>query len=123
TNTEMGRGWVKKAVGWLVAFSLYKPAAAIVYATAFQLVGTDVFADDGTGLLAVLTGLMLMIIALFAMPALMRFVTPMVGALAGGAAGGAVAMGAMAALPTGAAAIGRLTAGGGSAALSAAGSD
>ncbi len=123
TNTEMGKGWFKKCVAWLVAFILYKPAAAIVYAAAFQLVGTDVFADDGTGLLAVLTGLMLMIIALFAMPALMRFVTPMVGALAGGAAGGAVAMGAMAALPTGAAAIGRLTAGGGSAAVSAAGSD
>ena len=123
TNTEMGKGWFKKCVAWLVAFILYKPAAAIVYAAAFQLVGTDVFADDGTGLLAVLTGLMLMIIALFAMPALMRFVTPMVGALAGGAAGGAVAMGAMAALPTGAAAIGRLTAGGGSAAVSTAGSD
>src|SRR5690625_3266195 len=123
TNTEMGKGWFKKCVAWLVAFILYKPAAAIVYAAAFQLVGTDVFTDDGTGLLAVLTGLMLMIIALFAMPALMRFVTPMVGALAGGAAGGAVAMGAMAALPTGAAAIGRLTAGGGGAALSAAGAD
>src|SRR5690625_452005 len=123
TNTEMGKSWFKKCVAWLVAFILYKPAAAIVYAAAFQLVGTDVFSDDGTGLLAVLTGLMLMIIALFAMPALMRFVTPMVDALAGGAPGGAVAMGAMAALPTGAAAIGRLTAGGGSAAVSAAGSD
>lgn len=115
TNTEMGKGWFKKCVGWLVAFILYKPAAAIVYAAAFQLVGTDVFSDDGTGLLAVLTGLMLMIIALFAMPALMRFVTPMVGALAGGSAGGAMAVGALAALPSGAAAVGRLAAGGGSA--------
>src|SRR5690625_1705506 len=123
TNTEEGKAWFKKCVAWLLAFILYKPAAAIVYAAAFQLVGTDVFADDGTGLLAVLTGLMLMIIALFAMPALMRFVTPMVGALAGGAATGAVATAAMAALPTGAAAIGRLSAGGGGAALSAAGAD
>src|SRR5690606_8379565 len=120
TNTEMGKGWFKKCVGWLVAFILYKPAAAIVYAAAFQLVGTDVFSDDGTGLLAVLTGLMLMIIALFAMPALMRFVTPMVGALAGGSAGGAMAVGALAALPSGAAAVGRLAAGGGSASSAAA---
>ncbi|WP_298325102.1 hypothetical protein, partial [Haloactinopolyspora sp.] len=120
TNTEMGKGWFKKCVSWLVAFILYKPAAAIVYAAAFQLVGTDVFSDDGTGLLAVLTGLMLMIIALFAMPALMRFVTPMVGALAGGAAGGAMAVGALAALPSGAAAVGRLAAGGGSASSAAA---
>lgn len=116
TNTEMGKSWFRKCIGWLVAFILYKPAAAIVYAAAFQLVGTDVFADDGTGLLAVLTGLMLMIIALFAMPALMRFVTPMVGAMAGGAGGGMLAAGALAALPSGAAAIGRLSSnnGGGS---------
>ena len=113
TNTEMGKSWFKKCIAWLVAFILYKPAAAIVYAAAFQLVGTDVFSDDGTGLLAVLTGLMLMVIALFAMPALMRFVTPMVGAMAGGA-GGALAVGALAALPSGAAAVGRLASGSGS---------
>ena len=113
TNTEMGRQWFKKSVAWLVAFILYKPAAAIVYAAAFQLAGTDVFTDDGSGLLSALTGLMLMVIALFALPALMRFVTPMVGAMTGGGAGGAAAMGAMAALPTGAIAGGRLAGGGG----------
>lgn len=112
TNTEMGKAWFRKCLAWLIAFILYKPAAAIVYAAAFQLAGTDVFSDDGSGLLAVLTGLMLMIIALFAMPALMRFVTPMVGAMAGGA-GGAMAVGAMAAVPSGAAAVGRLASGGG----------
>jgi len=112
TNTEMGKSWFRKNLGWLIAFILYKPAAALVYAAAFQLVGSDIFKDDGTGLLAVLTGIMLMVIALFAMPALMRFVTPMVGSLSGGA-GGAIAVGAMAALPTGAAAMGRLGTGGG----------
>lgn len=102
TNTEMGRSWFKKCVAWLVAFILYKPVAAIVYATAFQLVGSDVFNDDGTGLIAVGAGMMLMILALFALPALMRFVTPMVGSMSGG--GGAVAgVAAAAALPTGAA--------------------
>ena len=111
TNTEMGKNWFRKCVSWLVAFILYKPAAAIVYAASFQLVGTNVFTDDGSGLLAILTGLMLMLIALFALPALLRFVTPMVGAMAGGAAGGALAMGALAALPSGAAALGRLGAG------------
>lgn len=113
TNTEMGKSWFKKCVSWLVAFILYKPAAAIVYAAAFQLVGTDVFKDDGSGLLAVLTGLMLMVIALFAMPALMRFVTPMVGAMAAGGGGAMLGAAAMAALPTGAAAIGRLASGSG----------
>lgn len=111
TNTEMGKTWFKRCVAWLVAFILYKPAAAIVYATAFQLLGQDIFTGDGSGVLAVLTGLMLMILALFAMPALMRFVTPMVGALAGGAGGGMAAGAAMAALPSGAAAMGRMGSG------------
>ncbi|GAA3514498.1 hypothetical protein [Georgenia daeguensis] len=113
TNTEMGRSWFRKCIGWLVAFILYKPAAAVVYAAAFQLTGTDVFADDGSGILAVVTGLMLMVLALFAMPALMRFVTPMVSSLAAGGGGAAVAAGTMAAIPTGAAAVGRLATGAG----------
>jgi hypothetical protein len=113
TNTEMGRSWFKKCIGWLVAFILYKPAAAVVYAAAFQLTGTDLFADDGSGVLAVVTGLMLMVLALFAMPALMRFVTPMVSSLAAGGGGAAVAAGTMAAIPTGAAAVGRLATGAG----------
>lgn len=110
TNTEMGKGWFRKCLGWLIAFLLYKPAAAIVYATAFQLVGSNIFADDDA-LVSILTGLMLMILAVLAMPALMRFVTPLVGSLASGAAGGALAAGAMAALPTGAAQMGRLLGG------------
>ncbi|MFS0795622.1 hypothetical protein [Microbacterium sp. 1P10AE] len=111
TNTEMGKGWFKKNVGWLVAFILYKPAAAIVYAASFQLVGTNIFQDDGTGFIAVLTGLILMVLALFAMPALMRFVTPLVSSLSAGA-GGALGAAAIMALPSGAAA-GRLATGSG----------
>lgn len=110
TSTEMGRAWFKKCTGWLLAFILYKPAAAIVYATAFHLTDTHAFSDDGTGFLAVLTGLMLMIIALLALPALMQFVTPMVGAVAAGT-GSALATGALATLPSGATAVGRLASG------------
>lgn len=113
TNTEAGRSWFKKGVGWLFAFILYKPAAAIIYAAAFQLAGTDLWVDDGSGVISVITGVTLMVLALFAMPALMRFVTPLVGATAGGAGGGALAASAIAALPTGAAAIGRLASGSG----------
>ena len=83
TNTEMGRQWFQKAVGWTIAFILYKPAAAIVYAVAFQLMGSA--ASGGNVLLGPITGFALMIVALLALPALMRFVTPMVGAVASGA--------------------------------------
>jgi hypothetical protein len=123
TNTEAGKGWFQKCTAWLIAFILYKPAAAIVYATAFQLTGTKVFGIGGDGkdfssaLLSTVTGLALMIIALFAMPALMRFVTPMVGAVAGG--GGALAGGAVAGMASGAISMGWAGRGRGSSSMSA----
>jgi type IV secretion system protein TrbL len=111
TNTEMGKQWFQKAVGWTIAFILYKPAAAIVYSVAFLLMGNTTGKDALTGSI---TGFTLMIVALFALPALMRFVTPMVGAVAsGGGAGAGAAVGAMA---TGAVSLGRGGSGRGNAA-------
>ncbi|MCY1213885.1 hypothetical protein D9M72_256850 [compost metagenome] len=102
TNTEMGRQWFQKAVGWTIAFILYKPAAAVVYAVAFKLMGS---ASGGNILVGSITGFALMIVALLALPALMRFVTPMVGAVASGSGG--VAGAAAGALATGAVSMGR----------------
>ena len=113
TSTEWGRTWFKKCLAWLVAFILYKPAAAIVYATAFRLAGSDVFGGDE--LMSAISGLVLMVLALVALPALMRFVTPMVAAMASGG-GGVMAAGAIAAMPTGAMRIPRGGGGGGVAA-------
>lgn len=111
TNTEMGRQWFQKAIGWTIAFILYKPAAAIVYSVAFLLMGRNGGKD---GLIGSITGFTLMVVALFALPALMRFVTPMVGAVAsGGGAGAGAAVGAMA---TGAVSLGRGGSGKGTAA-------
>ncbi|MDP9890410.1 hypothetical protein [Pseudarthrobacter enclensis] len=110
TNTEMGRQWFQKAVGWTIAFILYKPAAAIVYSVAFLLMSKTSGKD---ALIGSITGFTLMIVALCALPALMRFVTPMVGAVAAGsgAAGGA----AVGALATGAVSMGRVGSGRGNA--------
>ena len=103
SNTEMGLQWFRRAGGWLVAFALYKPAAAIVYAVAFDLAGQP-------GALALLDGVMMLLLAILALPALLRFVVPATSALAGGggaggmlagAAGGALAM----RMPTGAASV------------------
>ena len=77
TNTEMGRSG-SRGRGWTLAFILYKPAAAIVYAIAFRMTGADLFKSDGTGLFQIVTGLALMLIALVALPALMRFLAPAV---------------------------------------------
>ncbi|WP_235425845.1 type IV secretion system protein [Clavibacter michiganensis] len=94
TNTPTGNQWFRKSLGWLTAFILYKPAAALVYAAAFRLIGTDLFAKDGQGVWSILTGMALMLIALVALPALMRFIAPMV-APAGGVSGAAIAGGVM----------------------------
>ena len=109
TNTEMGRQWFQKAIGWTIAFILYKPAAAIVYAVAFKLMGSS----GGNVLLGSITGFALMIVALLALPALMRFVTPMVGAVASGSGGGSAA--AVGAIATGAVSMGRSGSGRGNA--------
>ena len=103
TNTEMGRQWFQKAVGWTIAFILYKPAAAIVYSVAFLLMGKG--SSSSANLVQPITGFTLMVVALFALPALMRFVTPMVGAVASG--GGAGAGAAVGAIATGAVSLGR----------------
>lgn len=111
TNTEMGRQWFQKAVGWTIAFILYKPAAAIVYSVAFLLMGNTSGQD---ALVGSITGFTLMIVALFALPALMRFVTPMVGAVASGS--GAAAGAAVGAMATGAVSLGHGGSGRGNAA-------
>ncbi|MFV0286035.1 MAG: hypothetical protein ACK5IM_06540 [Demequina sp.] len=101
TNTGMGRTWFNRTIGWLIALILYKPVAAIIYATAFQLVGDGALTRANDGLLTLATGLVLMVLALIALPALMRFVTPGVGAVLA-AGGGGAAMGAGMAVAQGA---------------------
>lgn len=117
TNTEMGATWFKRSLGWLIAFILYKPAAAIVYAASFQLVGSGAYEEEkeGVDLVSIIAGMMLMLMALVALPALMRFVTPMVAPMAAaGGAGMMLAGGAAAAIPSGAAAASRLAGSGSS---------
>ena len=111
TNTEMGRQWFLKAVGWTIAFIAYKPAAAIVYSVAFLLMGNN---GNKDALISSITGFTLMVVALFALPALMRFVTPMVAAVASG--GGAGAGAVVGAIATGAVSYGRGGSGRGNAA-------
>ena len=113
TNTETGRNMFRKTVGWLLAFILYKPAAAIVYATAFKLSGTSIFKDDGSGLISVIVGLTLMAVALVALPALMSLIVPAVSSIASGSGMAMAAMAGAAMLPSGAVAAGRLLGGSG----------
>jgi hypothetical protein len=77
TNTEVGMAWFKRAVSWLVAFILYKPVAALIYAVAIKLIGSPFGAPDAN--LKVITGVTMMVMSVVALPALLRFVSPKTG--------------------------------------------
>jgi hypothetical protein len=80
TNTELGMMWFKRAVGWLAGFIIYKPVAALIYATAIKLMGSPAApagAPDGTSqTLKLLMGITMMIAAVVSLPAILRFVSP-----------------------------------------------
>ena len=73
SGTETGNEWLKRSLSWLLAYVLYKPAAATIYAAAFLLFG------DGTDAVSVLSGFFLLVLSVAALPALLRLLTPAVG--------------------------------------------
>ena len=98
---------LKKTIGWIIAFIAYKPVAAIIYAAALRMAGAKLWGPSG--LVTVSAGLAMMALALFALPALMRLVTPFGSGLSGSGGGaGSLALAGAAALPTGALALSRM---------------
>jgi len=89
-----GRQWFRKLLGWLIAFVLYKPVAATVYAVAFRSLKGDSIAQ--------LQGIVLVILAIVTLPALMRFIVPLVSGTSAGGGGGALAGAAAGTVATGA---------------------
>jgi type IV secretion system protein TrbL len=75
--TESGDAAYKKAVGWLLAYTLFKPAAALIYAGAFLAVG------QGDGVMEAMSGIALMILVPVALPALLRLIHPAAAAVTG----------------------------------------
>jgi type IV secretion system protein TrbL len=98
TNTEIGRNWFRKYCGWALAFIAYKPAAALIYAAALKLSQANLLGGEDDVVRA-MTGMMMLLLAIFALPALLRFMVPVTAAVAGGSAG----MGSSVADPGGAA--------------------
>ena len=92
---DWGLPWWRKHIAWLAAWLLYKPAAALLYTGAFALT----HANDSVP--EVISGFMLLILAVLTLPALLRVVVPLTASL-GAASSGSLAMGAAGALATGA---------------------
>ena len=92
--TSTGETLLKKQLSWVISFILYKPAAAIVYATGFRLMGAGQDVGSSSAQDLAIHGIVLMLLAIFTLPAIMRLVTPAVSELTGGRGGGAAAVGA-----------------------------
>jgi type IV secretion system protein TrbL len=107
TNTEIGKAWFKKFCGWSLAFIAYKPAAALIYAAAIRMTHDGMFNPTGDGLVQTLTGMMMLGLAVVALPALLRFTVPLTAAAAGGSSGSGAAAMDPGGLATGAINVGR----------------
>lgn len=77
------RGWIKRVAAWLLALIFYKPAAAAVYATAFTLIGSG-----NSSIRDQLMGVCALILALVALPVLIKFFTFAVGSVGQHTGGG-----------------------------------
>ncbi|MFB6725184.1 type IV secretion system protein [Kribbella sp. NPDC056345] len=111
TNTEVGRTWFRKFCGWAIAFIAYKPAAALIYAAAMKLNQSAMLPSDNQ-LVQAMTGIMMLMLAVFALPALLRFAVPLTAAVAGGSAAMGSAVADPGGLATGAVNVGRARLGG-----------
>lgn len=98
-TVALGRSSLRTLLAWIVAFSFYKLAAAIVYSVGFRLIGTDTTAA-GNGFLQVLYGLTLLGMAVLALPACIRIIVPAIAPVAQGRGAGAAVLGAGAAAGT-----------------------
>ncbi|WP_193614285.1 hypothetical protein [Nocardioides lijunqiniae] len=96
SNTGIGRQAFQKQLSWLIAFVLFKPVAALIYAVAIKMISTT---DD---VATVLGGMMLMILGVLALPGLMRLIVPATASMGGASAGGIAGAAVGAAMATGA---------------------
>jgi hypothetical protein len=102
SGTEHGMAAYKRHLAWLVAFVLYKPVAALVYAAAFRMLSGDFELGDLVQVTGTqLSGLAMIVLSLLVLPAMLRLVAPVMAQVAGGG-GGAAAGAAGAAIATGA---------------------
>ncbi|MEV0732251.1 hypothetical protein [Polymorphospora sp. NPDC050346] len=76
------RPWLRRILAWMAALVFYKPAAALVYATGFIMIG------DGSGPRTMFMGFTVLGLSIIALPAMLKFFNWAVGAAGDG--GGAL---------------------------------
>ncbi|MFE9607892.1 hypothetical protein [Streptomyces sp. NPDC006012] len=98
--TDWGAGWWRKHIGWMVAWLLYKPAAALVMYSGSVLMNSG--AKPGTANASErIAGIGIMLLSAIALPALLKLIVPATAGLGSGGSmsgmsqvGGALASGA-----------------------------
>ncbi|NAZ81036.1 hypothetical protein GTR02_04300 [Kineococcus sp. R8] len=84
--SNFGRPWLMKLISWMLALVCFKPVAALVYATALVMTG------EGTDPRTVIVGLTMMVLAVAALPVLMKLFSWATGSTGhSGSLGGAAA--------------------------------
>ena len=137
--TDWGQQWLRKTTSWVISFIMMKPAAAIIYAVAIkmvsgasldpaqrykqqanQVIGTvtrvvpsEVSVGEDMGMF--IRGLIMMVLAAAALPALIRLITPAAEAMGVGGGGALAATAGAVSVATGAIRVARSTGGSGSA--------
>ncbi|MEV0688270.1 hypothetical protein AB0I35_30875 [Nocardia sp. NPDC050378] len=90
SGTGPGSQAYKRLVAWSLAFVLWKPVGALVYAIAFTVTG----GGDEPDPQMVLLGMILMLMSVIVLPALIRLIAPAVATLGGGGGASAALAGA-----------------------------
>lgn len=81
-----GRQWFPRIASALVALVLYKPIAAMIYSVGFKFMG------HGKDLSTAVIGVMVIALAVIALPAMMKFFSFVGGSVGGGGGGGGLAL-------------------------------
>ncbi|WP_245717287.1 conjugal transfer protein TraG N-terminal domain-containing protein, partial [Nocardia jejuensis] len=93
SGTGIGKQSYPKLLGWIIAFMLWKPVAAIVYMIAFTTAGhvddltSNAGLPDADQAQRMLVAIVLLCSVAFVLPALMRLVTPAVAIVGSGGSG------------------------------------
>jgi hypothetical protein len=88
--SEVTRAWWSKLVGAAAQLTVLKPVIALVFAVGFGLMGNTPTNADGSDIVTLLTGMLVLLLAAVAWPAIARFFTFAQVQVAGGAGLGAV---------------------------------
>ncbi|MFC4945835.1 hypothetical protein [Pseudonocardia sp. GCM10023141] len=91
--TKSTRAWLSRLLSWLVAMAAYKPTAAFIYYIGFSYLSSP-FSNDPGGLATMLTGIVVLLLAIIAMPVLLKFFSWTGTQISGSGGGGSGFLGA-----------------------------